>query len=71
VTTPKSDRPPFALCLLMAVNTPEFIQNWERLRGIKLPKNHLEQLIDDATGASDKWAQLFVQDVRELIYERL
>lgn len=41
----------FADCLIIAANMPEFVQQWERLTGLRLlPASPLDRLIDEATG---------------------
>ncbi len=41
----------FAECLFVAANTPEFVNEWERLAGKKLiASSVIDRMIDEATG---------------------
>lgn len=61
----------FADCVAACLNTPEFVTNWQRLRGVRLPASALERLIDNGTGYSDHVARMFLDDVLDLVYLRL
>jgi hypothetical protein len=61
----------FAQCVSAALNNPEFVTNWQRLRGVRLPASAIERMIDDASGNSDDMARLFLADVLDLLYLRL
>jgi hypothetical protein len=50
--------------------SPEFVENWARLRGVKRPTTPFEVLIDQSTGYSAAGAELFAADVQD-IFQRL
>lgn len=60
-----------AACVLAAAANPEYVANWMRLRGIRLPSSPIETMIDQQTGYGDQIARQFFEDVRELIYNRM
>lgn len=64
-------RPSLADCVLAAAGDSEYVANWMRLRGVRLPASPIERLIDQTTGHGDAIAELFFSDVRELIYNRM
>lgn len=61
----------FAECVAAALNNPEYVANWQRLRGVRMPVSALEQLIDNGTGYNHYIARLFLDDVLDLLYLRL
>lgn len=61
----------FAQCVSACLSNSEFVANWQRLRGVRLPASVLERMIDDASGHSDDIARRFLADVFELVYARL
>jgi hypothetical protein len=61
----------FGDCVRGALDTPEFLQQWARLRGIKLTGNPLDTAIDKATGYDGHIARTFLADVYDLIYLRV
>jgi hypothetical protein len=60
-----------ARCVDAASSNPVFVVHWARLRGISLPDTPMDWLHANACGTSDSIASLFIEDVRELIYDRL
>lgn len=63
--------PTLAECVAIAVANPEFVENWARLRGISLPSTPIDRMVDDATGRSDAIASQFIQDVADLLFDRI
>ena len=64
-------RPPFLVCLAAAAANPDFVREWERLRGFRAPRAPIDAMVDEACGLNDEKARLFIEDVRELIYDRI
>jgi hypothetical protein len=60
-----------AKCVDAAARNPVYVMQWARIRGIELPETPMDWLVDDSTGRADSIAALFIEDVRELIYDRL
>ena len=54
-----------------AAANPEFVENWARLRGIRLPATPMDKMIDEATGHGAAIARQFIADVDELVCQRL
>lgn len=57
--------------VMAAARSPEFVDSWARLRGVRLPQSVLDRLIDHATGHDDAIVSMFIADVRELVCDRL
>jgi len=66
-----SEQTGFSECVRAALGSPEFIEQWARVRGIKISGSPLEASIDRATGYDSHVAQTFLADVYDLIYLRL
>lgn len=47
----------FEKCVLVTFDNKEFVENWEKLRGIKL--------------SGDVAMRLFIEDIRELVWDKL
>jgi hypothetical protein len=60
-----------ARCVEVAAANPEFVVNWARIRGVSLPTTPMDWLVSDASGHCDSIAALFIEDVREMIYDRV
>lgn len=63
--------PSLEACVMAAAASPEYVANWMRLRGVRLPASPIESLIDAQTGYGDAIAQMFFDDVRENIFNRM
>lgn len=63
--------PYFWVCVRSALNNHRFVENWKRLHGVELPRSSIETMVDEATGRNDWIAQQFLDDVKELIYDRV
>lgn len=65
--------PWFHVCLLEAINTPELVENFDRLWGHNLCGRGapIEQMIDQATGRIDEGVKDFVSFVYEYVYLRV
>lgn len=61
----------FAQCVSAALHNPEYVANWQRLRGVRLPASAIERMVDDSSGNSHDIARLFLADVLDLIYLRV
>ena len=48
----------------------EFVSNWERLRGVTLPRTTLDRMVDEASGHDSGIARLFIADVVDLVLAR-
>lgn len=62
--------PWFWVCLEAALSC-EFFDNWCRLYGHRPSRNHLEAMVDKATGYGDEVAEAFCAHVKDLIYDRI
>jgi hypothetical protein len=58
--------PNFADWVTLCARTPEYVNNWARLRGISVPRTPMDRLIDDASGRSEDTAKLFMADAFDL-----
>lgn len=59
------------VCVATCAKDDEYVENWARLRGIKLPATPMDRMIDEASGHSDTIAAQFIADVRELFEFRM
>jgi hypothetical protein len=57
--------------LFYCAGQDEFVAQWERLRGVRLPRSPIEKMIDEATGNDSAIARLFINDVFDLVWSRL
>ncbi|HZF98278.1 MAG TPA: hypothetical protein VEY92_08560 [Pseudoxanthomonas sp.] len=64
-------RPSFADCVIAAACNDEYVADWMRLRGIRAPRAPIDRMIDEQTGYSEHVAQMFLDDVYNLIYSRI
>jgi len=64
---------PMALCVLAAINEPELVKEFDRLKGTNLSQNGtpIELMIDESTGRLEHDFNEFVEFVRDVIYERV
>jgi len=64
---------PLWLCVLAAINEPELVKEFDRLRGtnLSLAGKPIELLIDESTGRMEHDFEEFVEFVRDCIYERV
>lgn len=58
-------------CIALTRVSPEFVENWARLRGMRLPNSPIERMIDQAAGYAAEVEALFVADVAEMFLGRL
>lgn len=65
------DDPWFWECVRAAMSNPRFVNNWMRLHEVELPRTAIEKAVDEASGHNDWLAQQFLDDVKELIYDRV
>lgn len=65
--------PAFLRCLLEAIDTPELVQNFDRLYDATLTArtSPIERMVDEATGKRDDDMRAFVEFVHDSIYMRL
>lgn len=61
----------FAECVRQCLDSPSFIEEWARLRGFKVNRAPIEQMIDEATGYGDHVARQFLSDVWDTVWIRL
>ena len=61
----------FGDCVVAAAGNDEFVENWMRLRGVKLARSPIDRMVDAATGHGDTIAMMFLADVHELIWSRM
>lgn len=61
----------FQACIYECMRADGYVENWARLRGVKLPSSPIEQMIDHATGFYEGIGELFVTDVYEMVYSRV
>lgn len=61
------------LCLLESIKNKELVKEFDRLRGTNLSQigSPIDLIIDKSTGRLEHDFNLFVEFVRECIYERL
>lgn len=69
VKVPMND-PWFLQCIAVALSDVEYVENWARLRNIKIPRSTIERMVCEATGEASGIARQFIEDVYELIYQR-
>ncbi|ALT58016.1 hypothetical protein FDG94_gp023 [Pseudomonas phage SM1] len=62
--------PYFWVCVRAALSNSSFVENWARLHELELPRNGIEAAIDEATGRNSQIVELFLGDVKNLIYDR-
>lgn len=62
--------PYFWVCVRAALDNERFVENWRRLHGLDVPRTVLDRMVDKATGRDDWVARTFLDDVKELIYDR-
>lgn len=65
-----SEKVTFRDCVAATLETG-FVEEWMRLRGVKMPTNPLDAMIDDATGHGDEIAKQYLADVYDLVWLRL
>lgn len=67
------DDPAFMKCLDGAIETPELMQQFDRLFGATIVsrKSAIETIVDKATGKHDDDCRAFVAFVHDAIYTRL
>ena len=67
------DEIPMWLCLIAAINEPEPVKEFDRLKGTNLSRrgSPLDLLIDESTGRLEHDFNEFVEFVRGDIYERI
>ena len=58
-------------CVNSALMSDEYVENWSRLRGIRLQRSLIDCMIDEATGYEEHVAAVFINDVYDLIYSRV
>lgn len=63
--------PWFWHCVNEAMETPGFVENWNRLHGFPVARSPIELMVDTATGAMKDRAQQFIRDVYETVYTRI
>ena len=67
--------PAYQQCLVEACNTPELIENFERLSGCKISRiakgSSIEKMIDQVTGFRDDQLRQFAKFVHDSVYMRL
>ena len=65
--------PAFLRCLHEAIDTPELVENFDRLYGATLSTrtSPIERMVDEATGKRDDDMRAFVEFVHFSIYTRL
>lgn len=63
---------PMWRCVLVAINTPELVKGFDRLRGTNLSQvgSELELAIDESSGRLEHDFNEFVEFVRDVIYEK-
>jgi hypothetical protein len=74
MTPPKLDRPTtFAECVLLAYDTPDFVAEFDRLRGSNLScqGTALELMIDASSGRRTSDLVAFVEFVKDYVWDRL
>jgi hypothetical protein len=57
-------------CVHACIDNADFVNQWSRLRGHPLPKNALDQEIDRATQNDRRILEMFIDDVRDLVFLR-
>ena len=64
---------PMWQCVLVAINTPELVKEFDRLKGTNLSQvgSELELAVDESTGRLEHDFNEFVEFVRDVIYERV
>ena len=64
---------PLWVCVLAAINEPELVKEFDRLRHTNLSQigSPLDLLIDEQTGRLEADFNKFVEFVRDCIYERI
>lgn len=64
---------PMWLCMLAAINEPEMVKEFDRLRGTNLSQvgSPLDLMVDEQTGRLEGDFNKFVEFVRDCIYERV
>lgn len=64
---------PMWLCVIAAINEPELVREFDRLKGTNLSRcgSPLDLLIDESTGRLEHDFAEFVEFVRTAIYERV
>jgi len=64
---------PMWLCVIAAINEPELVKEFDRLKGTNLSQigSPIELLIDETTGRLEHDFNEFIEFVRECIYERV
>jgi len=64
---------PMWLCVLEAINQPELVKEFDRLKGTNLSQvgRPLELMIDERTGRLKHDFNEFVEFVRDVIYDRV
>lgn len=66
----RNDGPTFLDCVMLCARTPEFVENWQRLRGMSLGKTPIDRMIDEATGYDREICEQFLNDVWECVWAR-
>lgn len=63
----------FLDCVKECAKNPEYVSNWERLRGVKIVPSMLDRMIDESAGYdhATSIAKLFIADVYETVWSRL
>lgn len=53
------------------LSMPEYVKNWERLRGMRFPRNPMERMVDQSSGYGEAVMLQFIEDAAETIWLRL
>jgi len=67
--------PAFIRCVMEAIETPELVEQFDRLKNTRLSKmgtlSPINQMVDKATGFQDDQMRTFSEFVHDLVYLRL
>ena len=61
----------FKQVVMFCYDQPDFVREWSRLRGVSFSKTPIDLMIDKATGYQAKVMRMFIEDVKDLVWDRI